>query len=97
MPATADADSQAASRRMGIGNLSNFFLNPTNTKSGTGKKGRKAEVSEVSSVRKYSDLPKTQKIDFLGVLLCLVLILQSHTWAFLANFCETAEAFPTQQ
>lgn len=39
--ATADADSQAASRRMGMANLNHFFLNPTDAKREGGGGGRK--------------------------------------------------------
>lgn len=84
--ATADADSQAASRRMGMANLNHFFLNPTDAKREGGGEAEKLSAS----VGKYPDLPGNQKLDFLGVHLCLALILQSNTLAFPANFCDTA-------
>lgn len=91
VPATVDANSHPpASRRTAKRNLNNLFVNST-----AARTGRKAEVS--ASVGKYPDFPRNQKLDFLFVLLCLALILQSNTLALPANFCNTVKAFSTQQ
>lgn len=91
VPATADANSHPpASRRMATRNLNNLLFNST-----AARTGRKAEVS--ASVGKHPDFPRNQKLDFLFVLLCLALILQSNTLALPANFCNTVKAFSTQQ